>query len=103
MNFLYNVTVKIEPVIEHQWLKWMKEVHVPDVMNCGLFDSYRICKLDVIDEADNEPTYVFQYTCSSRAKLDEYFANHAPRLRDDVFNKFGNQFFAFRTTMEVIH
>jgi hypothetical protein len=103
MSFLYNVTIKIESSIEQEWLKWMIESHVPDVMNTGFFDSYRICKLDIVDEEDTEPAYVFQYICSSRERLDNYFTNHAPKLRDDVFKKFGNQFFAFRTTMEVIH
>jgi len=34
---LYNVTVKIMKPLEAEWLKWMKEVHIPDVINTGLF------------------------------------------------------------------
>ncbi|MFM2048774.1 MAG: hypothetical protein RI955_1322 [Bacteroidota bacterium] len=100
---LYNVTVKIDPIIENEWLTWMQQTHIPDVMNTGFFDSFRICKLDAIDETENEPTYVFQYTCSSREKLNNYFEHYAPKLRDDVYKAFGDKFFAFRTTMEVLN
>jgi hypothetical protein len=99
---LYNVTVKIDPSIEIKWLQWMKETHVPDVMRTGLFTNYRISLLDAVEEDEAEPCYVFQYTCNSREDLDNYITNYAPKLRDDVMKLFGNQFFAFRTTMEVL-
>jgi hypothetical protein len=99
---LYNVTIKIDPSIELEWLKWMKETHVLDVMRTGLFTSYRISLLDAVDEDETEPCYVFQYTCNNRECLDNYLTNYAPKLRDDVIKIFGDKFFAFRTTMEVL-
>ncbi|MCE3229382.1 MAG: hypothetical protein K0S32_3933, partial [Bacteroidetes bacterium] len=30
--FIYNVTVNISNDIHTDWLKWMKEIHIPDVM-----------------------------------------------------------------------
>jgi hypothetical protein len=41
---LYNVTVSIDESVEKEWLQWMKEVHIPDVMNTGLFVSSKICR-----------------------------------------------------------
>ena len=34
---IYNVTVSIDKEIEKQWLDWMKNTHIPDVMNTALF------------------------------------------------------------------
>jgi hypothetical protein len=29
---VYNVTVNIDGAVEQEWLKWMKEVHIPEVL-----------------------------------------------------------------------
>ncbi|MBT6516091.1 MAG: DUF4286 family protein, partial [Crocinitomicaceae bacterium] len=34
---VYSVTVKVNQEIEENWLRWMKEVHIPDVMATGFF------------------------------------------------------------------
>ncbi|MGZ5254579.1 MAG: DUF4286 family protein [Flavitalea sp.] len=35
--------------------------------------------------------------------MDKYVANFAPGLRQEAFDKWGDQFFSFRTLMEVIN
>ena len=42
---LYNVTVNVEDGIHHDWLTWMKETHIPDVMNTGMFIENKMLKL----------------------------------------------------------
>lgn len=34
---LYNVTVKIDLDVHDLWLRWMKEEHIPRVMETGCF------------------------------------------------------------------
>ena len=43
--FVYNVTVSIDESVREEWLNWMKNVHVPDVMSTGLFTESRILKV----------------------------------------------------------
>ena len=43
--FVYNVTVSIDESVREEWLNWMKNVHVPDVMSTGLFIESRILKV----------------------------------------------------------
>ena len=38
---IYNVSIKIEPNIKDDWIKWMKEKHIPDVMNTAIFSNYK--------------------------------------------------------------
>jgi len=99
--FLYNVTVKLEPKIHTDWVQWMQTIHIPDVMQTKLFESYRMCKLDQLEQQE-EITYVIQYYCLSRSMMNLYFEKHAAALRDDAFKKFGDQFIAFRTVMEIV-
>ena len=34
---IYNVTCNVEKEILQDWLQWMVEIHVPDVMPTGFF------------------------------------------------------------------
>ncbi len=97
---IYNVTVNIEDEVHHDWLKWMKETHIPDVMKTGYFLENRLCK--VLVEEESGTTYSIQYTCSSMVDLEEYYTTQAPRLQKEHQDKYSGKFVAFRTLLEII-
>ncbi len=98
---LYNVTVKINQTLETEWLQWMRERHIPDVMNTGLFINYKICKI-LFEEEDGGVTYAFQYYLKDMDTFKEYQAKHAKALQADHTERYKDQYVAFRTLMEVI-
>ena len=55
--YIYNVTVTLEESIHDEWVKWMKETHIPDVMRTGYFTENKFCKLLV---EEKETTYAVQ-------------------------------------------
>lgn len=98
---IYNVTIKLTKDIHKEWLTWMKSEHIPEVMNTGLFVDYRLCRL--LDQDDTEgPTYTIQYFLDSLEHYNTYISEHAQKMRDKGFVRFGSNFVAFRTVMEVI-
>ncbi len=98
---LYNVTVKIKKSLEAEWLQWMRESHIPDVLNTGLFLDNKICKI-LHEEEDGGVTYAFQYYCKDMEAFNTYQDNHAKALQADHSNRYKDQYVAFRTLMEVI-
>ncbi|MCB9188627.1 MAG: DUF4286 family protein [Flavobacteriales bacterium] len=101
MKVLYNVTVNIDEEVHDEWLKWMKEVHIPDVMNTGYFLENRILK--ILAESEGGVSYAIQYLCNSMSDLEEYQDKHAPRLQKEHTDKYEGKFVAFRTLLEVVH
>ena len=97
---IYNVTVKVAHAIEKEWLHWMKSEHIPDLMNTGLFVDFRLCRLLEQDETDGL-TFTVQYHCDSMEHYQTYIAEHSTAMREKGLKKFGNQFIAFRTVMQV--
>lgn len=97
--FIYNVTITIEVGINDEWLKWMREVHIPDVMRTGCFAENKICKL--LTE-ESEMTYAVQYTFKEMNDLHKYQKEFAPRLQKEHSEKFKDKFAAFRTVLEII-
>lgn len=98
--YIYNVTVNIDPTVHEDWLKWMKESHIPDVMKTGCFTDNRIVKVLNVD--DHGHTYSFQYTFLHMNDIERYQKEHAPKLQADVKEKFNDKYTAFRTLLEII-
>jgi len=99
--YTYNVTVKITSSIESSWLEWMKEEHIPDVLSTNLFTGYRFHQLiEPKDENDDGLTFVVQYFVDNLSKYEHYITHHAPLLRQKGFDRFGDQFIAFRTLLK---
>lgn len=99
--YIYNVTVNIEDSAHDEWLTWMKETHIPDVMDTGLFISNRI--LQVMVEEDNGTTYSIQYEVRDMETLQLYQQVYAPKLQQEHKDRFEGKFVAFRTILRVEH
>jgi hypothetical protein len=99
---IYNVTIKVEASVVDKWLTWMKEEHLPDMMNTGLFSDYRMSKLMEQDESE-DVTFVVQYHTDSIENYESYQTEHAPKMRQKSVSKFADKMVAFRTVMEVIN
>ena len=98
---IYNVTIKISPDVHHDWVNWMRDIHIPEVMATACFSSYRFLHLDGYDDEEGF-TYAIQYTSPSRALFDIYLAEHAPLLQEKHKEVFGGKFVAFRTILKLI-
>jgi len=98
---IYNVTTNIEASVHKQWLAWMQEIHIPDVLATGKFLNAKMSKV-LVEEDMGGISYSVQYTTLDRATLQKYYAEDAPKLRDDALKRFPNQFVSFRTELEIV-
>lgn len=98
---LYNITIKPDPEISGEYLAWLKEKHVPEIMATGCFTEYRICRMLDLEEGEGT-TLVVQYHAPSRESYEKYLRDHAPGLREDAFRTWGDRFLAYRSIMEVV-
>lgn len=98
--FIYNVTVNIADDAHNQWLRWMREIHIPEVMKTGCFiDSQMLKVLYVEDEGH---TYSIQYKFLEMADMERYQKEFAPALQADHKALFADKFVAFRTLLQMI-
>lgn len=97
---IYNVTTNIQNGVHDEWLKWMKEIHIPQVLATGKFIDAKLSR--VVVQEDSGKTYSVQFTCENRELLQQYYREHAPNLRADSLRLFADQALSFRTELEVI-
>ena len=77
---LYNITFNLSPDIEEDFLSWMKETHIPEVLSTGNFTSHVFYRL-VHHSEDGSVNYCIQYFTDTMAQMLDYEKTHAPGLR----------------------
>ena len=98
---IYNVTVVVNPVVEERWLKWMREEHIPNVMETGLFSSFLFTQVFPEQEQDH-PSYSIQYRAADLESIKLYMQMYADELRAKSVKAWGEHALAFRTVLEVL-
>ena len=99
---IYSVTVLIKKDVEDHWLKWMKEVHIPDVIKTGYFLDWKLRKLLLTEVSGEESTYMIEYSLQSLEKYNEYAEKAAPQLQKEHTQKFSGKFQASRAVYQLI-
>ena len=98
--FIYNVTVNVADDVHTEWLRWMQETHIPDVMKTGCFVDSQILKVLYVD--DEGHTYSIQYKFLEMPDMEKYQKEFAPALQADHKAKFDGKYAAFRTILQMV-
>ena len=97
---VYNVTVSVDENITSDWLAWMKDEHIPEVMACGVFSKAQINKVITNDDSNN--TFAIAYTCTTIEQLHRYQKEFSTKIQEKHVARYGDKAVAFRTIMQII-
>lgn len=98
---IYNVTINVDESIHEEWLEWMKNKHIDEVVATGCFSKATMVKV-LVDEEMGGITYSVQYLAPSRDALEKYKNEFAPQLKREGLQRFSDKMLVFRTELEII-
>jgi len=98
---VYNVTIKVEKAIAEEWLQWMLNEYIPQIMATNCFSTFNVLKLLDVDDSEG-PTYAIQYVADENEGYERYKQQFFSVHNQSCFDRWGNGFIAFRTIMEVV-
>jgi hypothetical protein len=96
------MTTKVRWEIMEDWVQWQVEEQIPAILQTGLFDRYQLYRLLDQDEEEG-PTFVIQFFTTTRERYEQYLIAFAPGFQQAGWDKWGDRFISFRTTMELLH
>jgi len=99
---LYNVTCNVEKSMAKEWLEWMLQSHIPEVMETGCFQSYKVFKLLTQADDDEGVNYAIQYTTNSMDEYERYQKDFGPLLRKKTLERYGESVLAFRSLLKEV-
>ena len=97
---IYNVTINVSEEVHDEWLTWMKQEHIPQMLDTGKFLNAMMTKV-LVQEPMGGVTYSVQYKAESKAMLERYYQEDAENLRAQS-QLFKDKVVSFRTELEVI-
>jgi hypothetical protein len=99
---VYNMTAKVSKDLSDEWLAWQLEEHVPEIMQTGLFDDYRLYRLTAPVDADGV-TFVIQFFADVPAKCNEYATSFAYQMETKAMARWNGDFVFFCSIMEAVN
>jgi hypothetical protein len=99
---IYNVTSHIATPIISNWLQWMKDEHIPAIMQTGCFEQYQWVELLETDESEGK-TYAIQFYAPSITQVKRFKSEFEQLLQEKIQLKWGQQMLSFSTLMQVVH
>lgn len=97
---LFNVTVIIEDASAADWLAWMKEIHIPQLMATDCFVSYRFLK--IVDSPNEGTSYCVQFIAEDKANHQTFLDLHEQQFIAEMYAKYPNKLVTFSTLMEFV-
>ena len=99
---IYSINSIIKEEVEDQWLVWMKDIHIPDIMKTGYFEDFTIYKVRIPSSISGEISYVIQYQCKTMEDYKKYSEKEAAKFQAEYSSKFIGRAKVARTVMETI-
>ena len=97
---LFNVTVIVEEASATEWLNWMKDTHIPQLMETESFVSYRLLK--IVDSPNEGVSYCVQFVAENQEKHQNYLDLHEQQFIGDMYAKYPNKLVTFSTLMDYL-
>ena len=97
---LFNVTVIIEDASAADWLAWMKEIHIPQLMATDCFVSYRFLK--IVDSPNEGTSYCVQFIAEVKTNHQTFLDLHEQQFIAEMYAKYPNKLVTFSTLMEFV-
>ena len=98
---VYNVTVHVELGISELWTRWMKEDHIPKVLETGCFTGYKFYRVMEEDQSTGM-TYAVQYFAPDLPTYFKYQNQYAQALQKESKDIWQDKYTAFRTLLREI-
>ena len=97
---LYNITTIIEEKSASEWLSWVNDVYIPNVMSTEKYISHRILK--VVDSPNEGVTYCLQFIAERDKDHQDYQEEFAPMHDKLAEETFKGRCVTYRTLMEFL-
>lgn len=100
--WVYSVTITVPDDVAEEYVRWIKEVHLQEVLATGCFTKGLFSKVHSDHISKGFQSFNTQYFAETREHLDTYYLEFASRLREKGIQKFGDKMTVFRTELEIL-
>ncbi len=94
---IYEVNLSIDQDIYKDYKHWL-DAHIQEMLTFPGFFNATVMHQSMKDDSDRQKHLTVQYQLESAEDLQNYFSEHAPKMRGDGMKRFAGRFSATRRT-----
>lgn len=98
---IFNTTFLVSDTAHTQWLKWVREQHIPFMMKSGTFTQPQIAKV-FSNESQDGTSYSVQLQVQDLQALENWHIQYAKIFEQKFAETFGSEVIFFATILEII-
>src|SRR5699024_10361366 len=99
--YIYNITTNIEQDIHEEWLEWMENVFIPEMLATKKFSKALMTRVHIEEEMGGD-TYSVQYTAKNAIDFQYFLDHHLDRIQK-LNKEFEGRTVSFSTKMKIVH
>jgi len=98
---IYLIHIDVEKKIDNNWFLWMKNEHIPEIMDLKIFKKNEIWKIKNSSKKYN--SYYIKYYTESLDNYKLYEKKHAMGIKKKHSIKYKNNFNIKREILQLVH
>ncbi|MGM9818612.1 MAG: DUF4286 family protein [Paludibacteraceae bacterium] len=98
---VFNTTYHVNRAYVERWLDFVKQHVKPRIEQHVAFSDYRICKVLIADQPDDE-AFALQFSAENKSVIDHWLETEGHLLNAYMHKTFGENVLSFSVFMEEI-
>ncbi|MFT3753391.1 MAG: DUF4286 family protein [Paludibacter sp.] len=98
---IFNTTFLVSDKMTDLWLKWVREQHIPFMLDSEMFSKPQVAKVLGIEEQEGT-SYSVQFHVSDIQTLENWHLQYARTFERNFAEKFGTDVVFFATVLELV-
>ena len=98
---IFNTTFLVSNALYESWMSWIKESHIPFVLQSGMFTKPQLAKVYSHEDQDGS-SYSLQFHVEDLETLEKWHLQYAKTFEQNFANKFGSEIVFFASILEII-
>ncbi len=98
---IYNTTYHIEEKSVKNFLIWLQEHFIPEILKTGMLSNPRLTEV-LSNKEDGSSSFSLQLEVEDSKTLHAWYSQHGVKLNEEIVNIFKDDVVGFPTLLEVI-
>ncbi len=98
---IFNITFLVSDKVHNTWLKWVREEHIPFMIDSTYFSQPQVARVVTSDKEDGT-SFSVQFHVDDLRTLKQWNQEYSAKLKANCSQNFGTEVLFFTTVLELV-
>ena len=98
---IFNITFLVSDKVHGSWLKWVREEHIPFMIDSTYFTQPQVARIITSDKEDGT-SFSVQFHVNDMRTLKSWNQEYSTLFQQNCSHNFGTEVLFFTTVLEIV-